>query len=196
MKITFLSTLIIAAALGIGGCSTGSQTKQGEPLLAKAAVVSTGATIVRVNYETREVTLEVPNKPGDNFVTVRVSDDVKNLEQVRFGDHVNVSYIEAVFIDLFQPGEVEPGIGLATATGAAKPGQRPAAAQVQKVSVVAVVTAIDKENAFVTLQVPEGVVKTVRVDNPAILDRLTVGSKVKTTVARGLAVAITPSPIK
>jgi undecaprenyl pyrophosphate phosphatase UppP len=196
MNMNLLIALIIAVVIGIAGCSTDSQTRQGEPLVAAATVISTQATIVRVNQKTREVTLEVPNKPGDNFVDVRVSDDVKNLSQMRTGDRVTVSYIEAVVVDLFQPGEVEPGIRAATVTGTAKPGQRPAGVAAEKLSVVAVIEAINTREELVTLRGPEGMVKTVKVNNPAILDRLKVGDKVKTTLVRGLAITVTPSSVR
>lgn len=196
MNMNFLHASIIVAAIGIAGCSTDSQVTQGEPLVAQATVVSTQATIVRVNQKTREVTLEVPNKPGDNFVDVVVSDDVKNLSQIRFGDRVTVQYIEAVFVDLFQPGEVEPGIRVGTVTETAKPGQRPAGVTAEKVSVVAVIEAINVREELVTLRGSEGMVKTVKVNNPAILDRLKVGDKIKTTLVRGLAIDVTPSPVR
>jgi hypothetical protein len=36
----------------------------------------------------------------------------------------------------------------------------------------------------------------VKVNNPAILDRLQVGDKVRATFARALAVSVTPSPVR
>lgn len=191
-----LIALILAVASGIAGCSTDSQTRQGQPLVAEATVISTRAGVVGINYETRVVTLEIPNKPGDNFVDVVVSDDVKNLSQIRFGDHVTVKYIEAVVVDLFQPGEVDPGIGVATVTGTAEPGQRPGGVAAKKVSVTAVIEVIDTQRQLVTLRGPDGIVKTVMVNNTAILDRLNVGDTVRTTFVRGLAISVTPSPVR
>lgn len=196
MNIHLFHALVIAVAIGITGCSTDSQTRQGQPLLAKATVISTQATVVGVNYETRVVTLKVQNKPGDNFVDVSVSDDVKNLSQIRRGDQVTAKYIEAVFVDLFQPGEVAPGIGFAAATATAGPGQRPAGAAAKKVAVVAVIEAIDKEDELVTVRGPQGASKTVKVSNRAILAKLKVGAKIKTTFVRGLAIDIAPRPVK
>jgi hypothetical protein len=66
----------------------------------------------------------------------------------------------------------------------------------KKVSVIAVVEAVDKEDKLVTLRGPKGNTKTVEVSNPEILDKLRVGSKVKTTFARAFAVSITPSPVR
>lgn len=59
----------LGVAIGLSGCTTDTQTKQGQPLMAKAVVYSTQATIAGVNYDTREVTLEAPNKPGTIFLT-------------------------------------------------------------------------------------------------------------------------------
>jgi Cu/Ag efflux protein CusF len=164
--------------------------------LTKAAVVSAQATVVGVNYKTREVTLEVRNKPGDNFVDVTVSDDVKNLSQVRFGDRVTVDYIEAVSVDLFRAGDVEPGVGVAVAAAKAAPGARPAGAKGIETSVTAVIEAIDRENELVALRMPDGVHKIVKVSNPAILERVSAGDKVRISFVRAWAVSVTPSPVR
>ena len=84
MKLNLTSLLALGLIVGISGCSSVSQPTQGQPLLTKAAVVSAQATIVGINYDTREVSLGIPNKPGDNFVDVVVSDDVQNLSQITF----------------------------------------------------------------------------------------------------------------
>jgi Cu/Ag efflux protein CusF len=164
--------------------------------MATAVVYSTQATIAGVNYDTREVTLEVPNKPGDNFFDVAISDDVKNLSQIRFGDRVTVEYVEAVFVDLYRAGEVDPGVGFAAAVGTAPPHERPARAVAKDVSVVAVIEAIDRENELVTLRGPQGMTKVVKARNPANLDKVKVGDKIKITFARALAVSVTPSPVR
>ena len=89
------------------------------------------------------VRLEVPNKPGDNLVDLTVSDAVKNLSQVRFGDRVTVDYIEAVSVDLFRPGDVQARVGVAVAAAKTPPGARPAGAKGIETSVTAVIGAID-----------------------------------------------------
>lgn len=195
MKFRMFGLVALGVAMGFSACSTGTQTTKGQPLLMKAAVYSTQATIVGINAGTREVTLEVPNKPGDNFFDVAVSDDVENLSHVRFGDRVTVEYVEAVFVDLFEAGEVDPGVGFAAAVGTAPPHERPARSVSEGVSVVAVIEAIDKENELVTLRGAEGMTKVVKARNPANLDKVKVGDKVKITFARALAVRVTPSPV-
>jgi hypothetical protein len=196
MKLNLLGAFALGAAIGVSGCSTGTQTKPGQPLLMEAAVISTQATIVGIDYKTRVVSLEIPNKPGDNFVDVVVSDDVKNLSQVRFGDRVVVEYLEAVSVDLFRAGEVEPGVGVTAVTGTAAPGARPAAMAGTEKSVVAVIEAIDKANELVALRMPDGAGKTVKVRNPENLDRVSVGDKVLISFTRAWAVSIRPSPVR
>lgn len=125
-----------------------------------------------------------------------VSDDVENLSQIRFGDRVTVKYIEAVFVDLFQAGEVDPGIGFSAAVGTAPPHARPARVVAKQVSVVAVIEAIDKKNELVTLRGHVGMTNVVEYHNPANLDKVKVGTKVKITFARALAISVTPSPVR
>lgn len=196
MKLTSKSLFIFGLLIGLSGCSSVSQPKQGEPLLTKAALVAAQATVVAVNQATREVTLEVPSKPGNTLVDVTVSDDVKNLSQVRLGDRVTVEYIEAVFVDLFRAGEVEPGVNVTVAAATAPPGARPAAAKGIEKSVTAVIEAIDKENELVALRIPEGIYKIVKVRNPAILEKVSVGDKVQFSFVRAWALSVTPSPVR
>mgnify|MGYP003572848568 FL=1 len=196
MKLNLLGVFALGAAIGISGCSTGTQTKPGQPLLTEATVISTQATIVGIDYKTRVVSLEIPNKPGDNFVDVVVSDDVKNLSQVRFGDRVVVEYLEAVSVDLFRAGEVEPGAAVTAVAGSAAPGTRPAAMAGTETSVVAVIEAIDKASELVALRMPDGANKTVKVRNPENLDRVSVGDKVRISFTRAWAVSIRPSPVR
>lgn len=197
MKLYLVSALTVALVVGISACSTTeNQTRKGQPLMTNATLVSAQGTIVGVDYEKREVTLEVPNKPGDNFVNVTVSDDVKNLSQIRFGDRVTVEYIEAVFVDLFRAGDVDPGVSLAAAAGTAAPGERPGEVVAKAVSAVAVIESIDRANELVTLRGPKGGRKVVKVRNPLNLEKASTGDKVKVTFARGLAINVTPSPVR
>lgn len=194
MKLPLTSLYALCLIAGLSGCSSVSQPTQGQPLLAKAAIVSAQATIVGINYDTREVRLEIPNKPGDNFVDVVVSDDVRNLSQIRFGDQVTVEYIEAVSVSLFRAGEVEPGVGVIVAAGNAPPGARPATATGVEKSITAVVERIDRGNQLVALSMPDGIQKIVRVNNPANLDRVATGDKVRISFVRAWATRVTPNP--
>lgn len=195
MKVSLKNLLALGLVIAASGCSSVSQLNQGEPLLTKAAVVSAQATVVGINHNTREVRLEIPNKPRNDFVDLTVSDDVKNLSQIRLGDQVTVEYIEAVSVDLFRAGEAQPGVAVTVAAANAPPGARPAAAGGIEKSVTAIVEGIDKENQLVALGIPDGIYKIVKVSNPSILDRVSVGDKVRVSFTRAWAIRVTPSPV-
>ena len=186
LKILFLFGLI----LGIAGCSSVDSRGKGSPLLSKMVVVTVQATVLGVDHETREVTLEVPGEAGDYRLDLVVGDEVRNLSQVRSGDRVTVDYVEAVSVDLFRAGEVEPGVEVTAAVARAVPGTRPAAAKGVETSVTAVIEEIDKENDLVALRMPDGIYKIVKVSNPANLDRVSAGDKVRITLTSAWAVSV------
>ena len=186
LKILFLFGLI----LGIAGCSSVDSRGKGSPLLSKMVVVTVQATVLDVDHETREVTLEVAGEAGDYRLDLVVGDEVRNLSQVRSGDRVTVEYVEAVSVDLFRAGEVEPGVEVTAAVARAVPGTRPAAAKGVETSLTAVIEEIDKENDLVALKMPEGIYKIVKVRNPANLDRVSAGDKVRITLTSAWAVSV------
>jgi hypothetical protein len=194
MKMNVGKWFLFGLILVVAGCSSFDPRNQGSPLLAKVVVVTVQARVLDIDHETREVTLELPGEGADNRLNIVVGDEVKNLSQVRSGDRVTVDYIEAVSIDLFRTGEVEPGVEVTAAVVRAVPGTRPAAAKGIETSVTAVIEAIDKENDLVALRVPEGIYKIVKVSNPANLDRVSVGDKVRITFTSAWALSVNPGP--
>ena len=186
LKVLFLFGLI----LGIAGCSSVDSRDKGSPLLSKMVVVTVQATVLDVDHETREVALEVPGEAGDYRLDLVVGDEVRNLSQVRSGDKVIVDYIEAVSVDLFRAGEVEPGVEVTAAVARAVPGTRPAAARGIETSVTAIIEEIDRENDLVALRMPDGIYKIVKVSNPANLDRVSAGDKVRITLTSAWAVSV------
>ena len=190
LKILFLFGLI----LGVAGCSSFDTRHQGDPLLSRMVLVTVQASVLDIDHKTREVTLEVPGEAGDNRLDLVVGDEVKNLSRVRSGDRVTVDYIEAVSVDLFRAGEVEPGVEITTADARAVPGTRPAAARGIQKSVTVIIEEIDKENDLVALRMPEGISRIVKVSNPANLDRVSPGDKARITFTSAWAISVNPGP--
>ncbi len=198
MKLKILSVCLAALVIGIAGCDSGKQAEaekapttgmqEQKPAVGEAVLLTMEATVAAINHDTREVTLE--NAEGKT-VEITVSEDVKNLPQVEAGDTVTVEYMEAVSVEVMGAEGVEPGAAAATAMGTAEPGERPAGAEVQELVVVAVIEAIDRENEQVTLKGPEGNSKTVKVRDPANLEKVAVGDNVMITYTRALAINVT-----
>lgn len=159
-----------------------------KPGIQEAVATRIEATVEAIDQEKRKVTLKGPD---GNSVQIDVDEQVKNLPQVEVGDRVVVEYIEAVSIQVFAQGEVEPGTTAVAAAESAKPGEKPAGVAMEAISIVATIEAIDKKEQAVTLKTAEGESKTVRARNPDNLDKVEVGDKVMITYTEAIGVRVT-----
>ena len=96
-----MAALCVAGALGTaaaGNAGTQATAPTGEQMVAKVEVT---ATVTKIDYATREVTLKAEDGQVYSFVA---SEDVRNLAQVKVGDRVHVgdtvdiTYTEALAI--------------------------------------------------------------------------------------------------
>lgn len=199
-----LKLFLLAGIIAIAGCDKAE--KVAEPEKAPMAVEETAAapqerpammetytstmeaTVTAINHETRQVTLL--NTEGES-VTFIASEDVQNLPQVDVGDKVVAEYVEAIEIQVLAPEDAEVGAENIAAATRAEPGEKPAGAAISETTLVVVIEAIDMENETVTLKGPEGNSKTVKVRNPANLEKVAVGDKVMITYTESLAVVVT-----
>lgn len=105
-----------------------------------ADAVQVAASVQAIDNAKRLVTLQGPE--GHTFV-VQAGPEVKNFDQIKVGDQVVASYIEALTIELKKGGGA---IRLRTEREdavAAKPGERPGVAVGRQVTAIADVIAID-----------------------------------------------------
>ena len=109
---------------------------------------------------------------------------MKNLPQVKKGDEVNVSYYESVALQLRKPGEATPGVTVAEEAERAKPGELPAGAVAEVATVTAKVVTVDRRKHTATLELPNQETVTVKVNDPARLDRVKVGDRSRPRIAR------------
>jgi len=163
-----------------------STTTEGQGSLVQRNMVTATAVVTRIDQDRRLVTLRGPNGKTQ---TIKVGDEVKNLPQVRRGDHVVVRYYESLALELKKPGRLEPARAVVGA-GIAAPGQMPAGASVETVTVTARIIKIDRANQTVTLKGPKGKVVTVDVDDPKRLERLRPGDRVQATYTEALAISV------
>jgi hypothetical protein len=186
MKSKLLITALLALSLGLPAVQASEEGSAGaEPEMGAASLVTLSATVAAINQEKREVTL----KGADGKeTTISVSDRVKNLPQVKVGDQ------ESVNVEVLSPDQAEPKAAAISALETAAPGQKPAGAMQTELSVVATIEAINKDNETVTLKGPEGNTKTVKVRNPANLEKVAVGDRVMITLTRAVAVDVSEAP--
>lgn len=164
-----------------------SVRKEGAGSLAQANTIQTTATVVSIDQATRVATLRTQD---GREVTVKASERVRNLAQVQPGDQVTVTYFESVVIQVRRPGEATPGVSAASASTRAALGERPAAAELDSITLVATVAEIDRSTQTVTLENRDGTRRTVNVRNPAQFDHVAVGDLVEITFTDAVAISV------
>jgi Cu/Ag efflux protein CusF len=154
---------------------------------------SVTATVTAIDLATRKVTLKGAK---GNEETIKVSEDVKNLPQVKVGDLVVVSFSQGVVLSMAAPGEA-PIAPSATATGAAAaPGEKPAADVKATIKGTVTVDAIDMKSRVVTLVGPEGRKFKVTAGKDLPLEKVKVGDKVNAEYTEAVAISVEPAPKK
>jgi Cu/Ag efflux protein CusF len=181
--------LVPGAAFGAGP-SPAPVVAQASPPAAKpkvqeAAVITVRGTVEAIDKEQQTVTLKGPKRT----LTLRVRDP-KKLEAIKVGDPVVGKYYEAVAIEVKKPGAATPGVSAQQAVATSKPGETPAGAIGEQVSVTATIVAIDKGARTVTIKGPGGNTETVKARDPKNLEALKVGDLVEITYTRALAIAL------
>ncbi len=166
------------------------------PVPPPTAAVVTGtehavATIKSVNRRTREVVLA--GSDGRRFV-VKLGPDVRNFDQLRAGQRVDVTY-EQAFAAEIAPAGSSGSPRAALGAGRAAPGQLPAGAVAGAVRVRVTITGLDLPSNTVSFVGPRGITRVVVVKDPgmqAMLGSLHVGSKVDLTYVEALSVRVEP----
>ncbi len=128
------------------------EKKQDRPSRVMVETNTVTATVVSIDYKTREVTLKGPKGGMTTFIA---GDEVKNLNQVKKGDKVTFNYIEGVAIDVQKATEAPKMMETQTITRA-KPGEKPAGTIKTVGFLTAKVAEIDYKSRVVMLELPEG----------------------------------------
>jgi len=184
--IAILTATAAALILSIPARSEDKPPQAPRHVRSMSQTVTAKATVEAIDMKTRHVTLK--NEEGKSF-TIAADKQVKNLAQVHVGDVVEVTYHEAVAIDVL-PGGAPPSSSVEGEAGTAKPGAKPGAAGVRRVTVVATIEAIDEATQHVTLRGPEGNVIKVKAQNPENLKKGKVGDSVRLTYTEEVAISV------
>jgi Cu/Ag efflux protein CusF len=144
------------------------------------------ATVVAIDLQQRMVTLKGEN---GEIRDIKVGEEAVNLPQVKVGDLVTVKFYESIAVEVIKPGTVA-GAGETSAIVRAKPGEMPGGMAARKVSVTATIMAIDKQKSTITLKGPEGKPATVKVLDPANLEKVKVGDELMITYTEALAISV------
>lgn len=187
-----ITAVAVACAMIAGGVALniGRASAQAGPLpvIATAQKTVVTAVVTAVDLDARQITLKGPN----GSVAIHVSNDVQNLDQVKVGDKVAVTYYDSIVLE---GRKASVGDNSVRAMGSTQVedlrGQDVGAAGAQHtLLIVAKVYAIDKPAGKITLQGPQGNFRTFHVKDASLLTHFTIGDNVVFKYTEAWAVAI------
>ncbi len=152
------------------------------------SVEATGK-VAAINPESRLVVIE--GQAGQE-VFLWVPQDAPNFDQIKVGDTVLARYTESVAVAITPVTDAEPGVTEVAAVVGAAPGDTPAAVAAEAMQLRAVVAAVDAEARTVTLDVPAGGQRILKVQDGLDIDAVKVGEQVSITLSRALALSLEP----
>ncbi len=145
------------------------------------------ATVVALDRATRAMTLRATD--GD-MVTIKIPPEDPHFDRIAVNDPVKVEYHESIAIYIGQPGE-KPTATAETIMATSPAGTQPRAVAVGVLDVSAKVTAIDRQNRLLTLELTDGRQVTTRVNESATgFDRINVGDSIHARLTEAIGLSL------
>jgi len=178
---------LVLAGVGVlaVGCATGKSDKL--PTFTETNTTKATATVQAVDQATRKVTLKPEKGEAFDFVA---GPQVKNLAQVAVGDTVVVEYVESIALEVRRADGTQPELAMTSAAAGAKPGEKPAGSITDKVTISAVIVAIDTATLRVTVKGPQGNIQVLQVKDPKKLENVKVGDMIYATYTEALGISV------
>ena len=154
-----------------------------------AAVVTAQGVIEAVDPKTREVKIKLAN--GETR-TIVASEEVRNFDQIKVGDKLNVKYLESATIELKKGGKAVVARTESSSMERAKPGEKPGGVASREVKLVADVVAVDEKAKKVSVKNDKGEVVSVDVRDPEQLKLIKKGDQVEVTFTQAVAISLEP----
>jgi hypothetical protein len=157
-----------------------------------AQTVDVSATITAIDKPSRTITLKGPK--GDEL-KIEAGPEVKNFDQLKVGDIVDMRYRETLALELKKGGGMKVEKTEKAGAVGAKPGETPAGVVGRQVTVVGDVIKVDAATQTVTVKGPQRTVE-LKVRDPEQFKLIAVGDQIQATYTEALAVAVTPAKPK
>jgi Cu/Ag efflux protein CusF len=171
------ATAAQAKAQEIGGVSAGTET-------------TFTATIKSLDKETRQVT--VTSADGED-ITVPLGEGARNLDQIEIGDRVQITYSDALLLNLVRGQNTDPTGVVSMGAFRAESGQKPAVGVGRTLNVVAIVEAINADKRTITLKGPEETV-TLAAPEHINLSEIQVGDEVTARYRQKVSIVVESDP--
>jgi hypothetical protein len=193
LRLTF-AVLAACAAVSIHAQQppAGAVVKSSEPgKVAVAEAVRVSAVVVGIDKVGRTLDLKGPK---GRVVTLAVSNEVRNFDQVQVGDQVVVRYVRALSLELKKTGSAVMEKSEKSDAARAPAGARPGVAGARQVTVLANVVAVNKKTKTITLKGPKGNQVDLVVEDPKQLALVKKGDQVEAVYTEAVAISVEAAP--
>ena len=157
---------------------------------AAVAVVTASATVESVDKATRTVKLKTAK--GDTR-TIVAGEEVRNFDQIKVGDKVNIKYTESMTLELKKGDKAVVGRSETGSMVRAKPGEKPGGVAQREITAVVDVVNVDAQKKVVSVKNDSGEVVDLPVQDPEQLKLVKKGDKVQATYTQALAISMEPA---
>jgi Cu/Ag efflux protein CusF len=180
--------------LSVFGCASFSST---------AADPKKGAAVEEVIHETVSVqSVDVPNRrltlkdDAGTVHTMEVSQEVKNLSQIKAGDLINVAFRMSLAAEIKKPGEASKGVETRESVTPAASGAKPGGTAQRTVKTLITVKEVDPEKNLLTFEGAQARTRTIKVVEPEmqkLLKQIKPGDQVEVAYTEELAIDVQPA---
>ncbi|OPY81171.1 MAG: hypothetical protein A4E65_01209 [Syntrophorhabdus sp. PtaU1.Bin153] len=191
-KTLILNVIFLALFVGFGGAAQGQNENRAKEPDEKPGVIMieavSGVLVVdAVDPAKRTVSL----KSDDGKIqTYKLGPEVRNFDQIKVGDVVNVTLFESVAVFVRKSDENPAAREVQTVRMAPK-GTKPGVVVSDTTEVTAKVEALDYAKRTVTLKGPAGNMRTISVDEGVKrFDNIKVGDEVVLRITDAMAIAV------
>lgn len=125
----------------------------GKPARLEAVTIQTTATVEKVDYKARKLTLK--SNEGKEL-TLDVGPEVQRLDEIKKGDVLEVEYVESIAVSVQQPGAASDSPDGAYSVLIRNPTQSPSGKLIDTETVSATVESVDVEKRVVELLRDDG----------------------------------------
>jgi len=151
-----------------------------------AAGISEVVTVTAVDQKSREVTLRSADGEENSFIA---GDEVRNLEQVKVGDEVTITYAEALAVRLFPAAAGSKGMIEKTEVSRAPVGAKPYGMITRHIEITARVIKLDPKSRTATLEGKDGSV-TLHVADDVDLSKVSIGDTVRVDYLERISISV------
>ena len=186
MQVAMLVLALLAGLTTVAAAQQKGSTPKGKPAGVVVDVVEWSGKVTAMDLTKRTVALE---GPGGRVATVNAK-NARNLDQVKVGDTVKITYLEelAIFV---RKTDAAPHAMEAKAVELAPKGQKPAGVVVDTTEITANVEAIDYQTRAIALKGPLGNIRIFKVsDAVERFNEIKAGDQVVIRVTEAIALAV------